>query len=282
MSFKYTYDALVYFGEDIGKSIERVAKFGYDGIELVGEPDQYDAASIKRQADDAGIVVSSICSIYMGPERDLSHPDAANRRKAVDYVKSVADMAAGTGADVIIVAPAPVGRMEALSDRNQEYGWAVENIRTAGEYAASVGVDLTLECWNRYETFWLNRLADGVAMWRDTGLTNGGVMGDTFHMNIDEATIDGALRETGDVLNHVHLADSNRAAPGEGHTDFRPILQALRDIDYQHWLSFELLPAGADPFATLRAGGGQEFFDQYTEQAIKRVKAIESELGAAA
>ena len=34
----------------------------------------------------------------------------------------------------------------------------------------------------------------------------------------------------GKKLNHCHLADSNRAAPGTGHTDFKPILQALKDI----------------------------------------------------
>lgn len=28
--FKYSYDALVYFGEDIGDSINRVVKNGYD------------------------------------------------------------------------------------------------------------------------------------------------------------------------------------------------------------------------------------------------------------
>jgi hypothetical protein len=33
----YSYDALVYFGEDIEKSVTRVAKLGYDAIELAGE-----------------------------------------------------------------------------------------------------------------------------------------------------------------------------------------------------------------------------------------------------
>ena len=52
--FRYSYDALVYFGEDISDSIERVARLGYDAIELVGEPQQLDSAKIKRLTADAG------------------------------------------------------------------------------------------------------------------------------------------------------------------------------------------------------------------------------------
>ena len=113
---------------------------------------------------------------------------------------------------------------------------------------------------------------------REVDLPNTGVMGDTFHMNIDEASIPDAFRLAGKHLNHVHLADSNRAAPGKGHLDFVPIMQALKDIQYSGHLTFELLPAAADPFGTLKKGGGREFFDEYTEQSITYMKGIEKKL----
>jgi sugar phosphate isomerase/epimerase len=94
-------------------------------------------------------------------------------------------------------------------------------------------------------------------------------------MNLEEDSIEGAFREHGHLLQHVHLADSNRGAPGSGHLDFRPILAALADAGYENYLSFELLPAFADPFAALAGGGGEEFFDTYTEQAIRVTKAAE-------
>ena len=277
MAFKYAYNQLVYYGEDVAASVERVARYGYDAIELAGEPSAFDAAEVKRLVDDAGISVSSICSVYTA-ERDLAHPDASMRRRALDYVKEVADFAAAVGAPTIIVAPTACMKLKPLASREREHGWAVEGIRAGGEYAAGVGVNLTLECWNRYETYWLNRLEQAVPMWRETGLENGGVMGDTFHMNIEEASIAEAIRQTGPLLNHVHLADSNRAAPGTGHTDFRPILEALRDVDYEGYLSFELLPPSADPFGVMQAGGHQDFLDRYTEQAISHLRGVEAEL----
>lgn len=275
--FKYSYDALVYYGEEASKSIERVAKFGYDAIELVGEPSYYNAKEVRRLTADHGIAVSSICSIYTA-ERDLAHPDASMRAKAVDYVKSIADLSAEVGAPVMIVAPTACTKTAPLAGPEDELKWAVEAIREGAEYAAKQNVKLCIEAWNRYETYWLNRLDQCTELMNKVNMPNVGIMGDTFHMNIDEASMAEAFRNNGEGLIHVHLADSNRAAPGAGHMDFLPILKALKDINYQGYLTFELLPASNDPFGTLRRGGGREFFDKYTEQAIKNIKEIEKQL----
>jgi hypothetical protein len=47
MGFKYSYNTIVYTGEDYAIQSARVAKFGYDAIELVGEPDWYDFKEVK-------------------------------------------------------------------------------------------------------------------------------------------------------------------------------------------------------------------------------------------
>jgi sugar phosphate isomerase/epimerase len=88
----------------------------------------------------------------------------------------------------------------------------------------------------------LNRLDEGARMWRETGLTNGGIMADTFHMNIEERSIPDAILASAGILNHVHLSDSNRLAPGLGHIDFAEVLQALREAAYGGGLAFELIP----------------------------------------
>lgn len=281
MSFRYAYNQLVYYeaGEDVASSIERVARFGYDAIELAGEPDLIDATEVRGRTTSAGISVSSVCSLYTA-ERDLAHPDNTVRRNAVEYVKRVADFAAEVGAPTIVIAPTACMKLRPLASPADEHRWAIDGIRAGGEYAASVGVDLTLECWNRYETYWLNTLEQGVAMWREAGLSNGGVMADAFHMNIEEASIADAIRETGPLINHVHLADSNRASPGTGHIDFKPILEALVDIGYKGYISFELLPATADPIESIPAPDQEKFFDPYTEQAITYMRALEHDLRA--
>lgn len=276
--FKYSYDALVYAGEPIEKSIRRVARFGYDAIELVGEPDQHDTAEVRRLCDSEGIVVSSICSIFFGEDRDLVHMDSAQRKKGVGYAKSVIDFAAEVGARTINLAPSPVGKVAPVGTKEQEWENALESLREIAAYGERAGVRTCLEPWNRYETYFINRVDQALELAAAVGHDNLGVMGDSFHMNIEDRDIARNYRRAGDRLFHVHFADSQRAAPGAGHLDFKPLVQALVDMDYKGYIAFELLPAAADPFATLRSGGASEFLDAYTELAIKTIKQIEAEV----
>src|SRR5207249_4781160 len=136
---KYSYDSLVYFGEPIEQSIARLARFGYDAIELIGGPDKYDTKEVNRLLGNDGIKVSSICSIFTA-NRDLASPDKSGRGDAVNYVKKVADLAAAVACPTIIIAPTACMKMTRWKDPVEERKWAIESIRTAGEYASSIGV----------------------------------------------------------------------------------------------------------------------------------------------
>jgi len=272
--FRYSYNFIGYSGEEISRSIDRVARLGYEAVEVEGEPEKVDPGRVRKLLDDAGLAASSVCPSFTAG-RDLSHPDPDVRTDAMDYVRKVAELAHAVGAPTIIVAPTVYLRTQPVADPKDEWQWAVESVRSAGEYAASLGVDVSLECWNRYGTYMLNRLEQGVRMWRETGLENGGVMADTYHMNIEERSLPEAIRETGELLNHVHLSDSNRLAPGWGHIDFGEILRTLQEIGYGGYLAFELiLPPGSPSDGT----GSAEALDDTTEQAIQHLRRLESQL----
>ncbi|MGH2626914.1 MAG: TIM barrel protein, partial [Anaerolineales bacterium] len=69
-----------------------------------------------------------------------------------------------------------------------------------------------------------------------------GVLADTFHLHREEASLEAALRAAGPHLWHVHVADSNRRPPGEGHLDFARLLSVLQEVGYRGYLSAETLP----------------------------------------
>ena len=212
--FKYSYNAIVYYQEEIAKGVDRVARFGYDAIELVGEPATHDVNEINTLTGDAGIEVSSICSIWFGEERDLVNPSAAKGARPSTTASRSPTSRPGVGAPTIIVGPSPVGKTARWPVKDQEWGWAVEERAGRRSSTPPAGVNITLEPWNRYETYFLNRLVRRVELVEAVGQHNAGVMGDTFHMNIEEDSIPGAYLPRGTDLNHVHFADSNRAAPG--------------------------------------------------------------------
>jgi sugar phosphate isomerase/epimerase len=277
---KYSYDALVYHGEPIARSFERVARYGYDAIELVGEPVNHDVAEVRALSLKHRIKVSSLCSIFFGPERDLVAAEAENREKAKKYVRDLVDFAAAIDCPMVIIRPAPFGKTSPTSDEASEWAWAVDGIRQSADYGAQKNIKFCIEAWNRYETYFGNTIVQVLKLRNAVDRPNVGVMGDSFHMAIEERSVPEAYRIAGKHLFHVHFADSNRAAPGAGHTDFGPILRTLKEIGYDGYIAFELLPAAADVFGTLQRGGAKEFFDDYTRMAIETCKALEARIGA--
>ena len=270
--YRYSYNVIGFGGEDIARSADRLVRLGYDAMEVEGEPEKYDPKAVGKAAADSGLEISSVCPNFT-PNRDLSHPDPNLRAQAQRYLRSLADFAAEAGAPLFVVAPTAYGRVRPVADPLDEWRWAVESVREAGEYAASLGVCLSLECWNRYGTYMLNRLEEGARMWRETGLSNGGVMADTFHMNVEEASPTEVVRDLGDLLNHVHLSDSNRLAPGLGHIDFAGFIRVLEEMGYGAYLAFELMTDL--PNRLEREGKREETLDGVARQAIEYSRASE-------
>ena len=273
--FRYSYNLIGFGSEDIALSMDRLARLGYDAAEVEGEPEKHAPERIKDLASAAGLEISSVCPNFT-TERDLSHPDPEVRVGAKRYVSRVCEFAASLDAPPVIVAPTAYARTQPLADPRDEWSWAVESLVEVGEHAASLGVDLALECWNRYGTHLLNRLDEGARMWRETGLKNGGVMADTFHMNVEERSLPEAIRDLGPLLNHVHLADSNRLAPGLGHTDFEGVLQSLAEVGYGGHLAFELIPSL--PNLLDGAGTPNPSLDDVARQAIDHLRSEERRL----
>jgi sugar phosphate isomerase/epimerase len=120
--------------------------------------------------------------------------------------------------------------------------WLVDALKFLAGEADTNGVRLMLEPINRYETNLLNTSGEARALIEETGAHNLGILYDTFHSNIEEPDMDGSIRACGSHLFHVHLADSNRWAPGAGHIDFRSIIRTLRQMEYAGWVSAEILP----------------------------------------
>ncbi len=77
---------------------------------------------------------------------------------------------------------------------------------------------------------------------KKVNMSNMMLMPDTFHMNIEDRTIGPELAKNIDYIKYIHFADSNRLAPGQGHTDFHKIFNNLLQAGYDGWISAEILP----------------------------------------
>lgn len=272
--FKYAYNTIGYYKEDIAKSIERVVRYGYTGVEVSGHGDIVnEGPRVRRLVEEAKLEVPIVCGVFFA-DTDFAHPDKAIRQNAIDYVNRDIRFAAEIGGKYVVVCPSVYGKQKPLADLEEERKWIIDGIRQCALYAQQNGVGLAFEPWNRYETYVVNTLKQAAEWIKEIDMPNIGILADIFHMNIEEADIVEAIRTAGDKIVHTHFADSNRSACGNGHLDFLPILQALKDIDYKGFISFEPFPPTPDSFAYMEKYGGREFYDEYTEQNIRVIKEI--------
>ena len=109
-----------------------------------------------------------------------------------------------------------------------------------------------LEPLNRYESRYLNLVADNLEILDAVAHPNAGLLPDTFHMSIEESDLPCTLRTAGPHIAHVHLGENNRLLPGHGHLPWPDIFQALRDVGYNGYLNLECSTTG-DPALTLPA-----------------------------
>ena len=72
------------------------------------------------------------------------------------------------------------------------------------------------------------------------------VVADLFHVNIEDGPVPEILRAAGNRLKHIHLADSNRQAPGTGHIDFLEMVRTLNAMGYTGYMSVDCVPPKPD------------------------------------
>ena len=117
-------------------------------------------------------------------------------------------------------------------DKPGDWARSVKGVREVGKVAQDCGVAYCLEVLNRFEGYLLNTAAEGVKFVKEVDVPSVKVMLDTFHMNIEEDSIGGAIRSTKGLLGHFHTGECNRRVPGRGRTPWHEIALALKDIGY--------------------------------------------------
>jgi len=235
------------FWDDHAAACREAKRLGFDAVEVFA-PGDVDAAALRRSLDDNGLKMAAMGTGagWVLHRLTLTSPDAEKRQQASRYIHDVIDLAGSFGAPAII--GSMQGRHGEGVDKKKATAYLVESLVPLSEHARKHGVPLLLEPLNRYETNLINTVEDGVRLLGSLATDNVKLLVDLFHMNIEEADVAAAIRAGANAIGHVHFVDSNRRPAGCGHTDFAPIAAALRDIQYNGYLSAEALPY-PDPVA---------------------------------
>lgn len=258
-----------------------VREWGFDGVELFLSPDEPgDIPSLRDELERIGLTRTTC--VVLPREAHLPSADPEIHGRGVNFLKKCVERTAELEAS-LMCGPlhSGLGVMTGRRRTSDEWKRAVEGLQQVARRARDLGVVLCVEPLNRFETYFLNLQADAANLIDEIGEPNVRVHFDTFHANIEEKDPTKALRALGNRLGHVHISENDRGIPGKGHVDWRGTFLALKEMDYDGWLTIESfaqpepqLAAAACIWRDLAPSG-----DSLAREGLAFLRSLSAELG---
>ena len=225
-------------GKEIAEKLAKMEQWGFEGVELprdvVTKAEQY-----QKALANTPIKPSAVC--YGSLEGGLVSEVVERRARAEEELRRALTIAGELKSTGVIYVPAFNGQTKLTNQEIRQI--LVDRLPAIGEHAVKAGTRLLLEPLNRKEAFFLRQLADAAAICRDCNSPGIAMMGDFYHMAIEETSAMGAFLSAGAYLHHVHLASKTRVLPGQDRQEDEPRyldgFQGLKWIGYQGYCSFE-------------------------------------------
>ena len=219
--------------------IAKLKQTGFDGVEVPifeGDAEHFKSIGAELKNQELGCTAVTVATEDANP----ISPDAAIRAKALDRLKWAIEMTHHIGGE-LLCGPyhSPLAVFSGTGPTEDEKQRAADILRQAADIAAAANVKLGIEYLNRFECYFLTTAADAKALVDRVGHPNFGTMYDTFHGNIEEKSHAGAIAGLGSAMFHFHVSECDRGTPGTGQVHWDEVFQALKDANYDGWLTIE-------------------------------------------
>ncbi len=259
--------------------LKKFKEWGFDSVEIALEDASHiDPKTLNKALADNGLVCASMCGA-MGPGRDL-RGSKQDQQNSLDYIKGVLDVMAEVGTPVL-AGPlySTVGRAEATDAEEYKRQWetVVGHLKTLSDYAKQRNIKLAIEPLNRYETDFINSCEQAMKMVNDVNSDGISVHLDSYHMNIEEKDSAKAILAAGDKLGHFHACGCDRGTPGNDHIDWKGIVAALKQVNYNGSIAIESFTTDVKVIAKA-ASIWRQFEPSQEDIAVKGLKFLHSVL----
>lgn len=220
---------------DADKLLPAITEHGVSVIETpLLDPYSYDSAGTRAAAERHQVEV--VCSL--GLPDTLSVVDRTD--EAVDYLVNALRVAKDAGSSVLSgVTYGTIGKTSGAPPTTAELDKICRLIEQVSKEARRLNMRLGLEPCNRYETHLLNTAKQTAELIERSGASNAFIHLDTYHMNIEEVSMEQGFVDAGEFLGYVHLSESNRGVPGRGTIDWSETFGALRKTGFDGTLTLE-------------------------------------------
>lgn len=222
---------------------------GYTGIEYapftinknVYEITAAKRAEVRKQAADAGLEPIGLHWLLAFTEGYyLTSPDADVRKRTGAYLAELARLCRDLGGNILVLGSPMQRNLLPGVSHEQAMGYAADVIKQVIPVMADCGVTLALEPLGPQEGDFLRTAELGIQLAEMVDSPNCRLHLDVKAMSSEDKPIVDIIRDSKDWIEHFHANDANRRGPGMGEIDFVPILQTLKEIGYEGWVSVEV------------------------------------------
>jgi D-psicose/D-tagatose/L-ribulose 3-epimerase len=226
-----------------------VRKAGYTGLEVAPFTLASDPASISADARreyqrilaSEGLRFVGLHWLMVTPKGlHVTTPDAALRERSWGHIRNLIDLCADLGPGGVMVFGSPAQRGttggSTAAEATRRY---VDGLASVAPHALERGVTVLVEALPRNQCDVVLTLDEAAGIVREIGSPAIQTMFDT-HNAVDEVQPHATLiQKHFDVIRHVHVNEMDGGHPGTSSYDFRPVLGALRRLNYAGWVSLE-------------------------------------------
>ena len=238
-----------YRGVDFEEVCADVAACGFDAIEvalneIAKDPrtlTEQDAERLGAVAHRQGLQVVGLHWLLAAPGgMHLTTDDEIVWSRTVRYLQHLARLCAKMGGQVLVLGSPKQREVLPGQTYDQALDRAVAACRAVAETAGELGLTLALEPLSPALTNFMNSAAEARRVIEAVAHPACRLHLDVFAMGSEDEPIPAIIREHGDLLAHFHANAPDMRGPGSGGLHYHPIVQALRDVDYQGYVSVEV------------------------------------------
>lgn len=258
---RYAFCNEMFGDEPFDQAFATAARLGYTGVEfapftLCATSDPTDVRTIsgdqrrevRQQAVDAGLDVVGLHWLLAKTEGFyLTSPDRAVRTATSEYLQALAALCADLGGTVMVLGSPQQRNLLPGVAYDQAEQFAAEVLRDAMGACEDLGVTIALEPLSPAEGDFLLTAAQAVNLMQLVDSPACRLHLDVKAMSSEEDPIGQIIIEHHEHLAHFHANDPNLLGPGMGEVEFGPIFEALRQVDYQGWVSLEVFKYEPSP-----------------------------------
>ena len=219
-------------------AIEKTKKAGFDLIEIpLMDPSTFDRTLAARLLAENDLAATASLGLSQSTDLTSANPVcvAAGERMLEECLDIVQAFGGTRLCGVIYSAMQKYMEPVTLSGRAS----SAAAINRLASRAAGLGIYLSLEVVNRYETNVMNTGHQALGFLDDIDHDNVSVHLDTYHMNIEESDLLSPVLDVADRLGYVHIGESHRGYLGSGTVDFGSFFRGLARINYDGPIVFE-------------------------------------------